>query len=89
MSDKKQKLAIALKYEEEENAPKVIAKGKGIVAEKIIEEATEVGIKTFEEKNLSKELYKIDIGNEIPEELYTSVAKILAFIYELDNKKEI
>lgn len=89
MSDKKQKLAIAIKYEEEENAPKVIAKGKGIVAEKIIEEAKEVGIKTFEEKNLSKELYKIDIGNEIPEELYTSVAKILAFIYELDNKKEI
>lgn len=89
MSDKKQKLAIALKYEKEENAPKVIAKGKGIVADKIIEKATEVGIKTFEEKNLSKELYKIDIGNDIPEELYTSVAKILAFIYELDNKKEI
>ena len=55
----------------------------------IIEEAKFSGIKAIEDNNLSEELINIDIGNEIPEKLYTSVAKILAFIYELDNKKEL
>jgi flagellar biosynthesis protein len=76
------KKAVALKYErEKDNAPKVIAKGSGKVAEKIIEIAKEYGITIKEDKELVEMLSKLDIGEEIPAELYQVVAKIFAFVY--------
>lgn len=81
-------LAVALSYKHMEmNAPKVVAKGAGIVAEKIKEIAREHGITVVENKPLAQILYRtVDIGKEIPENLYKAVAEILAYVYRLRGK---
>ncbi len=77
------KKAIALKYErEKDNAPKVVAKGKGVVAQRIIEIAEENGIYIKEDPELIEILSTLDIYEEIPEELYKAVAEILVFVYK-------
>lgn len=82
------KKAVALKYEpQKDKAPKVIAKGRGRVAEKIIELAKKYGIPIYEDKQLVSMLMKLDLEEIIPENLYPIVAKIIAFIYTLDRKK--
>lgn len=81
-----QKKAAALKYKQgEDNAPRLIAKGSGKVAEKIIEIAKEHGIYIKEDKLLIDILSSLDIYEEIPPELYRAVAEILAFIYSLNK----
>ena len=85
----KTKLAVALKYDKDSNqAPQVIAKGTGQVAENIIKKGEEEGITSLENKGLAKDLVKLDINEEIPEELYTAVAEILNYVYKLDNKEK-
>ena len=85
----KRKKAVALKYNRgKDNAPKVVAKGKGIIAEKIIETARENNVPLYEDKNLSQVLEALDIDTEIPHELYRAVAEVLAFIYKLNNQYE-
>ncbi len=87
MNDKKRKEAVAIKYEpQEDKAPKVIAKGKGIVAEKIIEIAKEHKVQIYEDPDLVKTLIVIDIGDYIPPELYEAVAEVLAFVYRLNKE---
>ncbi len=82
MSDVKK--AAALRYNErEDNAPRVVASGKGKIAEKIIEIAREYDIPIYEDPDLVELLLKVDIGEEIPPELYKAVAEVLAFIYKL------
>lgn len=82
-------IAIALKYKAiEDKAPKIVAKGKGVVATKIIKKAEDNNVVIHKDSKLVKELSGIDIGNEIPIELYEVVAGILAFVYELDEEKE-
>lgn len=84
---KKPKKAVALLYDEKESsAPKVIATGQGSIAEKIIETAREAGIHIQEDKNLVELLAKIPLGDEIPTELYQTVAEVLAFVYQVNNK---
>ena len=79
--------AVAILYDEKEaNAPKVIARGKGTVAEKIIEVAREAGIHIQEDPNLVELLSKIEIGEEIPVELYQTVAEVLSFVYKINSK---
>ena len=83
---KKKTIANALKYSPvEDRAPKVVAKGKGFTAEKIKELAKENGIPVYKDEKLSKQLYNLSIGEEIPPELYDVVAEVLAFIAKLDN----
>ncbi|MCS7234176.1 MAG: FlhB-like flagellar biosynthesis protein [Synergistetes bacterium] len=78
------KKAAALKYDEEKDkAPKVVASGRGKIAEKIIEIAKEYDIPIYEDPDLVELLLKVDIGEEIPPELYKAVAEVLAFIYRL------
>ena len=85
----KRKKAVALKYNrDKDSAPKVVAKGKGIIAEKIIETARENNVPLYEDKNLSQVLEALDLDTEIPHELYRAVAEVLAFIYKLNNKYE-
>lgn len=81
-------IAVALKYNiDEDNAPKVIAKGTDNIAEKIKEIAKENDIPVIENKELARELYyNIDLEEEIPEEYYKAVAEILAFVFQLKNK---
>lgn len=80
-------LAVALKYEDGGMiAPKIAAKGAGIVAEKIKEIAREHNVPIVEDKPLARALFKLELDSFIPEELYVAVAKILAYIYKLKGK---
>ena len=82
------KEAVALKYSyKDDNAPKVVAKGKGVTAENIIKIAKENNISIKEDPELLQILSKLDIYEEIPPKLYKAVAQILSFIYK--TKKEI
>ncbi len=80
--------AVALKYEPNEGkAPVVIAKGADYLAQQIKEKAREYDIAIVENKPLARVLYNnIDVGAEIPSELYQAVAEVLAFVYALKNK---
>ena len=78
--------AVALKYDKEKDqAPKVIAKGKAEIAEKIIEIAKTHNLPLYEDKHLVEILEALDFETEIPPELYRAVAEVLAFIYRLNN----
>lgn len=80
--------AVAIKYDlEVASAPVVIAKGEDYLAQKIKEVAREHDIEIVENKPLARALYQsVDIGQEIPQELYQAVAEVLAFVYNLKNK---
>ena len=85
--EKKYKKAVAVKYEPNKGvAPEIIAKGHYGTAERIIEVAKESKVHIVEDSNLVNELLKVDIGNNIPEELYQAVAKVLIFIEQMDNR---
>lgn len=81
-------IAVALKYESKKmNAPKVVAKGMNLIAEKIKEIAKAHGIPIIEDKPLAQALYKmVEIDEEIPPQLYKAVAKVLAYVYQLKKK---
>ena len=79
--------AVALKYDrKKDNAPRVIAKGRGEIAEKIIEVAKAHNVPLYEDKNLVQILEALDLETEIPPELYRAVAEVLAFIYRLNGR---
>ncbi len=87
MKKEEQKKAVAIKYEKNsDSAPKVIAKGKNLIAEKIENIAKEHNIYIKKDENLVQDLYKLKINEEIPEELYEAVAKILVYIYNMDSQ---
>jgi flagellar biosynthesis protein len=82
----KRKQAVALRYQAGSmEAPTVIAKGKGYVAENILKTAMENRIPIQEDPSLVEVLGKLDIQQQIPPELYQVVAEILAFVYRLDK----
>ena len=81
------KKAVAIQYDISEIAPKVIAKGESLVAEKIVEMAKASDIAVHEDALLVEDLTRLDIGDHIPEELYLAVAQVLVFINELDSKE--
>ncbi len=83
---KKIKKAAALKYDTSYTAPVVTAAGMGHIADKIIECANEASVPLVVNSELANLLNNIDIGQEIPEELYDVVAKIIAFVMDIDNK---
>jgi len=84
---KESEKAAALKYRhEDDNAPRLVAKGRGKVAEKIIKVARAHGIPVHEDRELVEFLSMLDLYKEIPPELYKAVAEILAFIYSLKGK---
>ena len=85
---KKRLTAVAIKYKmNEDPAPKVVAKGKGRIAEKIIELAKENDIPIREDPDLVEILAKLELNQYIPPELYQVVAEILAFIYRMSDRK--
>jgi len=82
--------AVALKYEKEKDgAPRIVAKGRGVIAQKIIEAARAHSVPLYEDKNLVQVLEALDLETEIPPELYRAVAEVLAFIYRLNGKTVI
>ena len=80
--------AIALKYDADTmHAPRVVAKGQGLIAQRIREIAIASGVPILERKPLARALYKlVEVGQEIPEQFYSAVAEILAYVYELNGK---
>lgn len=87
MNEPKRTEAIALKYDHQKDmAPKVIAKGKGVIAEQILETAKELNIPVQQDPSLAELLGKLDINQVISDELYGAVAEVFAFIYQLDRK---
>ena len=78
--------AVALTYEHGEFAPKVLASGKGLVAEQIIARAKENNIFIHESKDLVALLMQIDLDENIPPALYQAVAEILAWLYQIEHQ---
>lgn len=83
----KNKKSVALSYGEEDLAPKIIAKGRGRLAERIVEKAKEEDIYIHKDEKLVKDLIDLELYQEIPEELYDIVAKIILFVYSIDKEK--
>ncbi len=85
--EKKRKQAIAIQYNPDEVATKILASGTGIIADKIIEKAKSSDVPLYEDNKLANTLSKLDIGEYIPPELYSIVAEILVFVDNLDKIK--
>lgn len=81
------KTAVAVAYEPGERAPKILAAGKGEVAERIIETAKENEVPLYQDDKLAGTLSKLEIGSQIPPELYEVVAEILVFVDDMDRMK--
>ncbi len=81
-----QRKAVALKYEAERDlAPKVIAKGRGHVAEHILETAQKNSVPVYQDKTLVNMLMALEIDREIPPELYKAIAEVMAYVYKMDK----
>ena len=82
-------IASALKYDKDKDgAPRVVAKGMRLKAEKIREIAKANGVPFMKNTTLANALYRVDIGQEIPEELYDAVAEVLNFVYALQQEQQ-
>lgn len=89
MAEEKRKIkqAVALEYDPTEYAPKVLATGQGLLADKIIGKAQEEDIPIHKDEQLAKTLSKLEVGEMIPPELYEVVAEILVFVDAMDKIK--
>lgn len=87
LEDNKDKKAVALSYKKEYNTPKVIAKGKGQIADKILDAGQKNEVYIYEDKSLVEDLLKLDLYDTIPPELYEAVSEIILFVYSLDKEK--
>ena len=83
----KPKQAIALEYDPSDEAPRVIASGRGALAERIIEKAKEADVPIHRDDKLADTLSRLEIGDMIPPELYEVVAEILVFVDSMDKIK--
>ncbi len=83
-----EEIAIALKYDKEKDtAPRVVAKGMRLKAEQIRDIAKQYNIPIMRNLPLANALYRVDVGEEIPEELYDAVAEILNFVFTLQREQ--
>ena len=80
--------AVALAYQEGDGAPKVVAKGDGLVAAEIIKRAHEHGVFVHESKELMALLMQVDLDRQIPPALYRAIAELLAWLYHLETAKK-
>ena len=83
----KPKQAIALEYDPSQDAPKVVASGRGLLAERILEKAKEANVPIHKDTKLADTLSRLEIGEMIPPELYEVVAEILVFVDAMDKIK--
>ena len=77
--------AIALAYDDKDHAPRLVAKGRGMVAEAIIARAREAGIYVHESPQLVALLMQLDMDAHVPPQLYVAVAELLAWVYRLEQ----
>jgi flagellar biosynthesis protein len=84
------KKAVALKYQEDGNsAPKVVAKGKGAIADKIMEKAKEFDVPIFQNKALADSLLNLNLDEQIPSNLYKAVAEVFVWLIKSEKKAQI
>lgn len=86
-SPSNRRAAVALRYEAGEPAPRVVAKGKGVLAEQILARAREAGVYVHESPELLGLLMQLDLDERIPPQLYVAVAELLAWVYRLEQGK--
>ena len=84
-----QKSAVALAYSQTDAAPRVVAKGRGLIAEQIIARAREHGVYVLESPELVSLLLQVDLDQRIPPQLYIAVAELLAWIYRLESGQPV
>lgn len=84
-----QKSAVALAYSQTDAAPRVVAKGRGLIAEQIITRAREHGVYVHESPELVSLLLQVDLDQRIPPQLYIAVAELLAWIYRLESGQPV
>jgi len=84
-----QRSAVALAYSQTDAAPRVVAKGRGLVAEQIIARAREHGVYVHESPELVSLLLQVDLDQRIPPQLYIAVAELLAWIYRLESGQPV
>lgn len=78
--------AVALRYDAQRDAaPRVVAKGAGLLADRILEVAREHGVHVHEDSGMVEVLARVQVESPVPEELYRAVAEVLAFVYRLDR----
>jgi flagellar biosynthesis protein len=77
--------AVALTYDVADGAPRVVAKGRGVLAEEIIERAKSAGVFVHESPELLSLLMQVDMDERIPPALYVAVAELLAWLYRIEN----
>lgn len=83
----KRRHAVAIRYDAQKDAaPRVVAKGAGLLADRIVEVAREHGVHVHEDAQMVALLAKVQLDALIPEELYRVVAEVLAFVYRLDQR---
>ncbi len=81
--------AAAIKYDAQNDAaPRITALGKGYVAQRMIQAAREKSVQVVKDKGVSAVLHKLNVGDEIPEQLYKAVAQILVFVYSIDSERK-
>ena len=80
--------AVALAYNAGEAAPRVVAKGRGVIAREIIERAREAGVYVHESPELVSLLMQVDLDARIPPQLYVAVAELLAWLYRIEQGAE-
>lgn len=86
--EEKKNTAVALEYDPDDQAPRIIASGRGILADKIIASAKENDVPIHRDERLANTLSKLEVGDFIPPELYEVVAEVLMFVDRLDHIKE-
>jgi flagellar biosynthesis protein len=82
---RKHQNAVALAYQDGDGAPKVVAKGKGLMAQQIIGRAQEAGVFVHESKELVALLMEVDLDRQIPPALYRAIAELLAWLYHVES----
>ena len=84
MPDRRDEVSAALRYTGD-GAPKVVAAGRGEVADRILERARDAGVPVHRDPELASALATLALGDEVPEELWTAVAQVLAWAYSLEG----
>ena len=89
MAIEPQQLAVALAYREGEGAPRVVAKGRGLMAQAIMERARDAGVYVHESAELVALLMQVDLDSRIPPQLYVAVAELLAWLYRIEQGEQL
>lgn len=83
-----QQVAVAIAYGQSTGAPRVVAKGRGLIAQAIIERAKQNGIFVHESSDLVGLLMQVELDQQIPPQLYMAVAELLAWLYRMEHAEQ-